>query len=430
MISVLHALGFLLEWCYGFVFFWILQTFLPLRESRFVRILAFLLCGCMACVIVYANDLDALLGAMLGFVAYVAVFHRGSRLEKLTAVLVFYPAVIAINYLMRNIGSELFFRLTGAPSGIDMGWTSGMYLMSTVIYTTFLALRLLFWLGTWALLGKYLKQISAVLTRKLWLMIDALMLAPVVAIFTVLYFLPERAAIAYPICGAAVFSSFGGIYFVSYLCSTVQTACRAQELEQKQAYWQDRLRDEERIRSIYHDMKNHLLVLQTRTDHPQEVMQSIQTLQEQISDFESYIHTGNDFLDILLRDKAQIARQKQIDFSAVIQLEDVGFLTPLDISTIFGNALDNAIEASEKLPQELRLITAKASRIRDMLVITVENSMLPGPAAGGRTSKQDPFVHGFGLPNIRKAVEKYGGQCKAETSDGRFVLKIVIPIPG
>lgn len=429
MIPILNILSFLLEWCYGFVFFWILQTFLPLRRGWPVRILAFLLCSYMACVIVYANDLDALLGAMLGFVAYVAVFHRGRWMEKLTAVLVFYPAVIAINYLIRDIGSGLFFRLTCAPPDMDMGWTSRMYLTSTVIYTAFLLLRLLFWLGTWALLGKYLKQISAVLTGKMWLMIDALMLAPVAAIFTILCFLPDEEVIAYPICGAAILSSFGGIYFVAYMCSAVQTACRAQELEQKQAYWQDRLRDEERVRSIYHDMKNHLLVLQTQVNHPQEISQSIQTLQEQISDFESYIHTGNDFLDMLLRDKSQIARQKQIDFNAVIQLGDGDFLAPLDISTIFGNALDNAIEASEKLPWELRLITAKGIRIRDMLVITVENNMLPGPVTEGKTTKQDAFAHGFGLSNIRKAVEKYDGQCTAEAANGRFVLKIVIPIP-
>lgn len=428
MIPILDVLGFLLEWCYGFVFFWILQTFLPLRRGWPVRILAFLLCTYMACVIVYANDLAALLGAMLGFVAYVAVFHRGSRLEKLTAVLVFYPVVIAINYLMQDMGSGLFFQLTSAPPERDMGWTDQTYLVSTAIHTAFLALRLLFWLGTWALLGKYLKQISAVLNGKMWLMIDALMLAPVVAIFTILYFLPDEAVIAYPICGASIFSSFGGIYFVAYICSAVQTACRAQELEQKQAYWQDRLRDEERIRSIYHDMKNHLLVLQTQANHPQEISRSIQTLQEQISNFETYIRTGNEYLDIILRDKSQVARQKQIDFNAVIQLEDGSFLDPLDISTIFGNALDNALEASEALPRELRLITVKASRIRDMLVITVENNMLPR-SAEGRTTKQDTFAHGFGLPNIRRAVEKYDGQCTVSAMDGSFVLKILLPIP-
>lgn len=53
-------------------------------------------------------------------------------------------------------------------------------------------------------------------------------------------------------------------------------------------------------------------------------------------------------------------------------------MEPLDISTIFGNAIDNAIEASENLPEYKRLITVKAERVRDMLLITIENNTQPG----------------------------------------------------
>lgn len=428
MTYFVDAISFLLQWGSGFVFFWNLKTFLPLRESRPARILAAFLGSYLASVIVYVHDPYALFWAMLGFLAYAAVFYRGGWMEKLTAVLVFYPVLIAVNYLTMDMGARLFFGLTGVHDR-NVGWTSQVQMVNDTIYIGFLLLRLLFWLGTWALLGKYLKQISAVLTGKLWLMIDALMLAPVVAIFTVLLCLPEEAAIAYPICTAAIFSSFGGIYIVTYLCGAVQTACHARELEQKQKYWQDRLRDEERVRGIYHDMKNHLLILQAQADHPREISHAIENLREQIGSYETYLPTGNEYLDILIRDKAQAARQKGIDFNAVIQLEDGGFLDPLDISTIFGNALDNAMEASEKLPPEQRLITVKAARVRDMLVITVENNRLPGPAPTGQTTKEDAFAHGFGLSNIRKAVQKYDGQCTVTAADARFTLKILLPIP-
>jgi len=425
--NFLYGISFLLEWSGGFVFFWIVKTFLPLRECRPVQILAALLGSYLANVIVYAHDPYALFCAMLGFLAYVPVFYRGGWMEKLTAVLVFYPVVIAVNFLTMNMGARLFFGLTGVQDR-SADWTSQVRLADAAIYTGFMLVRLLFWLGAWRLLGKYLRRISAVLTGKLWLMIDALMLAPVVAILTVLLCLPEAAAIAYPICAAAVFSSFGGIYIVTCLCDAVQTACRVRELEQRQAYWQDRFRDEERIRGIYHDMKNHLLLLQAKTDHPQEVDRAIQSLQEQISTYETYLPTGNDYLDILIRDKALTARQKGIDLNAVIQFEDGGFLDPLDISTIFGNALDNALEASEKLPREQRVVTIKAARLRDMLVVSVENNTQPGLSLSGRTTKKDPFAHGFGLPNIRKAVQKYGGQCTVTAADTKFTLKILLPV--
>ena len=135
-----------------------------------------------------------------------------------------------------------------------------------------------------------------------------------------------------------------------------------------------------------------------------------ETLRSQIADYEDYVHTGNEFLDIILKDKAAKAREKQIDFSALVDFKGMDFIEPLDISTIFSNAIDNAMEASERLPEDQRLVTVKAERVRDMLIITVENNTLPGTRPAEGTTKKDRFVHGFGIPNIKKAVEKYDGQ--------------------
>lgn len=104
-------------------------------------------------------------------------------------------------------------------------------------------------------------------------------------------------------------------------------------------------------------------------------------------------------------------------------------MEPLDISTIFGNAIDNAIEACEKLAEDQRLITVKAECVRDMLLITIENSTLTEVQPMERTTKQDHFLHGFGISNIKNAVEKYGGQCSFRQEDGTYRLKILIPIP-
>lgn len=429
MIKLLDILSELFYWGYAAVFFWMIHTFLPVRKKWPVRILAFWLCNWLASVVIYSNDLDGILGALLGFAAYVAVFHQGRWIEKVTAVLVFYPALIAVNYLMMDIGRRYFFVSTGAPVSESLGWTQEQRLASTAIYTASLLLRFLFWLGAWLFLKKYLRGIASNLTVKMWLIVDMLMLASFVAIFTIIYFMPGNTAIAYPICGASVFSSFGCIYLASYISTSVQTAYHAQELEMRQAYYSDRLSSEERVRSIYHDLKNHLLVLQAQTENGHMVQESARELQSQIQEYENYQHTGNEFLDMIIRDKAKAAREKQIDFCAILSFEDSGFIEPLDISTIFGNAIDNAIEASEKLPEEQRMITVKADRVRDMLVIIVENYMLSGSAVSENTTKEDGFMHGFGLPNIKKAVERYGGQCSIKRENEMFILKMIIPIP-
>lgn len=428
MIKFLDIVSFLLTQGYCLVFFLILHSFIPLWKNWPLRILAYIICVIFANMVIYSNDLPNLLGALLLFTAYIMVFHKGKWIEKLTAVLVFYPVVIAVNYLMQDIGRRLFFAYTHAPDP-SPGWTHELYLISTTFHTVSLLARLLFWIAAWAFLRKYLSRITSNLTFRMWLIVDVLSLASIVAIFTIIYFLPEEIAVAYPICAASIISSFGCIYLAAYICNSIQTAYYAQELEQKQAYFHDKLREEERIRGIYHDMKNHLLVLQAQQARSEELNESAQSLQKQIEAYETYYHTGNDYLDMILRDKSVLAREKQIDFHAAVSFAEGTFLDPLDISTIFGNALDNAIEASEKLPESLRLITIKASRIHDMLVIIVENNRKREELTSQKTSKKDTFLHGFGISNIQKAVGKYGGECIARPKDEKFILKIMLPIP-
>lgn len=199
------------------------------------------------------------------------------------------------------------------------------------------------------------------------------------------------------------------------------------QLQQQYDYYQDKLKDEERIRSIYHDMKNHLLVLEG-TQATDETRKMAQELRSQIADYENYIHTGNDFLDIIIRDKAEKAREKHIDFSAFIDFGGIDFIELLDISTLFGNGIDNAIEASEKLPEEQRVILVKAGKVQDFVSILIENNCVPEePKNGRRTAKPDKFLHGFGISNMKKAAEKYDGTCTTAQKNGKFTLKILIP---
>ncbi|MCI8609914.1 MAG: sensor histidine kinase [Firmicutes bacterium] len=429
MISFLDALSFVLEWCYALVFFWMLHMFLPLRQNLFLRIAAFGVCGFLSAIVIYSNDLSNLLGALLGLSIYITAFHLGYWAEKLTAVLVFYPAMIAVNYLMQDIGARIFFAVTNGPEEMSMGWTEETLLMSTAIHTMSLLLRLLFWVLLWQFLRKYLKQITWNLTTKMWLVVDALMLAPFIAIFTIIYFMPENPLIIYPICGASIFSSFGGIYLIAYICMSIQTSYHAQELEMKQLYHNERMDTEERVRAIYHDMKNHLLVLQRQMDCP-ETMEMIERLQQEVAEYEDYLHTGNDVLDIILKEKAETARRKHIEFSVTADLGGLGFIEALDISTIFGNGLDNAIEASEKLPEGEGAILVKAGRIQNFLSVLIENNCMEGSGAiQGGTTKKDDFLHGFGIPNIKRAVEKYDGRLTIKTENKKFTLKILIPIP-
>ena len=218
---------------------------------------------------------------------------------------------------------------------------------------------------------------------------------------------------------------------VSYLREEEQRdKIQIAQLQQQFAYYQDKQRDEERVRAIYHDMKNHLLVLESKPN-TDETRQMAQELRTQIADYEDYVRTGNEFLDIIMKDKAEKAREKHIDFSVAIDFKDIDFIEPLDISTLFGNGIDNAIEACEKLREEDRVILVKAGRVQNFISILIENNCVEEALTkGGRTTKVDTLLHGFGLSNMQKAAEKYGGTCTTRREAGTFTVKILLPVPG
>ncbi len=242
------------------------------------------------------------------------------------------------------------------------------------------------------------------------------------------------------IVGMAIFTF---TYLVVFLYSKNTLYFRDQEqkdkiqiaqLQQQFAYYQEKLKDEEKVRSVYHDMKNHLLVLQRhilqRQINSPETTEMVEKLQSRVAMYEDYVHTGNDILDIILKEKSELAREKSIAFSVTAGLNGVDFIEPLDISTIFSNALDNAIEASEKLPEEQRAILVKAGKMQNFFSVLIENNCLQNSENTNiRTTKSDDFLHGFGISNMRKAAEKYGGQLTTKYEKGTFTLKILIPIP-
>ena len=105
----------------------------------------------------------------------------------------------------------------------------------------------------------------------------------------------------------------------------------------------------------------------------------------------------------------------------------------MDLCSIFGNALDNAIESVERLEEEdRRLIRLAVYAQNNFLMIRTDNYFeTPLQRIGDRfeTTKEDKSLHGYGLKSIRFVSDKYGGSVSASAEDGWFSLKVLIPIP-
>lgn len=202
------------------------------------------------------------------------------------------------------------------------------------------------------------------------------------------------------------------------------------QLQMQYEYFCNKQEDDLKLRELYHDMKNHLLVLQNNLEIEQK-QNYIKSILNEVKVFESYIDTGNDFLNSIINVKYKEATSKGIAFQARIDFSDISFMSPMDICTIFSNALDNAIEACEKTSsQEQKVMSVKARKIKNFLTITFENSNTEDFLIENEeilTTKQDKIYHGFGLKNIRKVVEKYQGEYKIKRDLEQFILYLVIP---
>ncbi|MCD8073934.1 MAG: GHKL domain-containing protein [Lachnospiraceae bacterium] len=187
----------------------------------------------------------------------------------------------------------------------------------------------------------------------------------------------------------------------------------------------------DRVNRQYHDLKNTLLYIQNCTDQEQ-IRQELGKMLEQIRPYETELNTGNQAVDVILNQKLALCQENHIRCVPYIDGSLLDFMDPLDICTILGNALDNAIEACLKIADEQkRQIRIRISLKNQMLSLHVENSCesLPTEKDGQLlTDKPDASAHGFGIRSIRHTAEKYGGQLSYRVTEGQFVLDLLLPV--
>lgn len=428
-IRILEILNLPISLAYTVTLFVTLTAFLPPRKHPLIRLLGLLPLHIFAQMIIFFGDPINMLAALAIFIVYILLFHQGTPLQKATAVLIFYPTVISVSFLQQNLFSDLFFFLSAAPSDTST-WPVETQFFSTAMWSVSQVCRLLFWIVAYFFVRRYKVQIQAVdIGKRPLLIADAVTLIASAAIFTTQIFVSEYKFITYPLCIVVIVAGFGGIALIAYMSVSEQTAREAEHLQIQHNYYLEKLKSEEKVRAVYHDMKNHLLVLEQQSGSENAAAMAAE-LQQQIIDYEDYVHTGSDILDIILKEKSREMREKEIDFSVSADLNDIDFLAPLDISAIFGNGLDNAIEASEKLPQAQRAVILKAGKIQNFFSVRLENTCTnETDPYQNRTTKQDALWHGFGIASIKKSVEKYGGQAVLKAENGKFTVKLLIPIP-
>ncbi len=182
-----------------------------------------------------------------------------------------------------------------------------------------------------------------------------------------------------------------------------------------------------RIRKMYHEMKNQLMIMKDGDSlWDEDQLKYGKNAQEKLEKMNQFYHTGVPALDMLLFDGRKKAEARNIEFEAVIEDGCLDFMAKEDINIIFSNAIINAIEACEKIKDGPRQIKIKAGKNVDDILIYVKNTVSRDREKGSlSTKKKNRIMHGIGLTSIQECVEKYNGYVSIIEEDGTFQLAIL-----
>ena len=175
----------------------------------------------------------------------------------------------------------------------------------------------------------------------------------------------------------------------------------------------------------YHDLKYRIAAASAGDSAwDEEAMASLNV-------YDSKLSVGNKTLDTVLTQYRLNCEQKKIRLTCIADASQLDFMSVTDICVLFGNALDNAIEAVEGLPEEQRLISLHISNTHGLVSIRITNTCLHPVVFKDsipQTMKINKHYHGFGTQSMRLITDKYHGDIRFSQKEDTFSVSILLPI--
>lgn len=184
---------------------------------------------------------------------------------------------------------------------------------------------------------------------------------------------------------------------------------------------------------LAHDLKHQIMALRAELD-PAGVAASFEQLEASVAKASAQQHTGHPVLDVVVTAKMRACADRGITFTCVADGKLLDGMDAMDVASLFGNALDNAIEACSRVDDpERRIIRLALFQRGAFAAVQVENYYVAGLRRGAdgalATTKRDRARHGFGVKSIRHIARAYGGELTIDPADHWFRLQVLLPLP-
>lgn len=204
-----------------------------------------------------------------------------------------------------------------------------------------------------------------------------------------------------------------------------------QEQELNNTYFELLEHQNEELQIFVHDMKNHFRNIYSLSDNPEDVRKYATGIVNDIDDTNQIGKTSNKLLDFIISKYDFMCKKNNIGFEINIHISDFDFIEDRDLSSIFNNLFDNAVEAAKK--SEKRYIIFGVNKINNMLAIDITNSCDTPPIIRKNklvTTKDNKELHGYGFKSICRTVKKYNGDIEWEYNESNcsFTVSIIFAV--
>lgn len=393
--------------------------FLAVKENIIAKVVTIIGLFFVIAIIIYPEDMVNILVLLLLFLLLMIACFKGTLLQKISAVFILYPLVIAINFITEDISYQAY-----------LIWGDIPYFGSVVHFLTYLVRIPIYYFVYRQFMDK-IKNAKDLLTGYMWLLIDIICLASLVSMITFVSFTPAVTWCVYPALLSCITTSLGCIYLTGYIADKVKTDMENKNLHIQEIYYNELAENQKYIGKLHHDMNNHLSVIGTFLEHDYkiEAREYFQNLSGQFS-VHNRVFCKNSIVNAVLNSKYNLAVGNKIDCFFNIDLNNLLSIDNISLCSVFANTLDNAIEASSKInePSE-RKISVKGryenSYFSYEITNTKENEIIEKKGLL-LSDKADKKAHGIGLSNVRDIVNKYNGTLDISYTSDSFSVVILI----
>lgn len=399
----------------------IFARFAPMKQKWYWRVLVLGILYIAASMIIWVGD-NNLLMTLPVFLAGCLLATYGDWVGRLTVSLIFFCIIMSCNAIIDTF----------------LGWRTLGSLVTTYYDVTTRLARSLVWVAVYLLLRKRLPAAPPRLPRRIWRVILALSLMPLCSMSSIIllsYRLYDfdiirelSLSIAVLVLPFTFLTSFVLLFAVLILSDHEELEARNRIANMRQMYYDAVQREQQQVRTLRHDLRNHLTVMQglLEQDEREKAMNYLQQMSDSPALSSARQLCENETANIVLNAKLEEMNRLGLVCDASVSLPALLPFTDVDLCALLGNALDNAMEAAVQTPD--RQIILRCRTEQGMLMLRVENAVLNPPGESLTTTKADKEHHGFGVAGMREIARRYGGSLETRAEMGRFELIVAIPL--